>query len=154
MSEVPDAAKRTGRQSCQSCGLFLVGLSVLFLVYFVYDMRAPMWNAGRLKARLHAGMSAGEVVAASLRTGRHLVFVNPPMEGRWYFDDGGVTVGNEHTAEPAAVRALVDKQASDLAGRTLSFLYLSAVPVRASLRVTFDGAGRVSAFEGPVGHAD
>jgi hypothetical protein len=156
MSEVPEAGRRTGRQSCQSCGLFLAGLAVLFLVYFVYSMRAPMWNAGRLKARLHVGMSAGEVVGASLRTGRHLVFVSPPIEGgTWYFDDRGVTVGNEHTTEPGAARALVDKQmAGGLQGHTLSFLYLSAVPVRASVRVTFDGTGHVSAIEGPAGHAD
>jgi hypothetical protein len=149
-----DAAPRMRRASVRGC--LLTGLVLLAATggCFVLALNASVRHATAFKGRLHAGMTVAEVYAAA-DTGRHLVFVySTPGAPEVSIGESSASVGGERAEGREAARALLERHAADLKLESVSFMYLSLVPVRSSVRVRFSPAGRVTAIEGPFTHAD
>ena len=125
------------------------------LVYFVWTLNAPTMAANAFKEKVQIGMTLSDVVVTSFGTGRHLVFVNA-AEGapRLYVGESGVTVGAETGQTESAVRAILNSKGAELRVKSLSFMFLTSIPVRSSIVVRFGPDGKVVAFEGPYGRAD
>jgi hypothetical protein len=152
---VPAASNDLARRplSLAGCLVTVVVLGVLGMGGCLMGMRVPVLRAEAFKNRVRPGMTAGEVAAASLHTGNHLVFVSATAtaDPLWLDDDGARYQGQRVTGADA-VKALVNGHATGIKLERLSFLYLSWIPVRSSIVVTFGPDARVTRVEGPFNH--
>ncbi len=135
----------------------LVGvvLLALFGAYFVMTFRAPRSAANAFKQRLRVGMTLSDVVVASFDTGPHVVFVQA-ADGAPALNvyESTVRAGAEKAEGETAVRAVLERTASALQVSSLSFMFLTSIPVHSSIVVRFGEDGRVAAVEGPYDRAD
>lgn len=139
------------RRGCLA-GLVLLAL---FAVYFVMVLQAPRAAATAFKQRLRVGMTVSEVMVESLGTPRHLTFMRSAAEApEWTAYGSTVTVGGERAEGAAAVRSLLERRAAELKVESLSFMFLTSVPVRSSIVVHFGSDGRVVKIDGPFDWAD
>lgn len=153
---VPDLKPepKTSRPGCRNLAI-LGGLFCLTCVaFFVWSINVPGREAAAFKQRIRPGMRLSEVVVASFSTGRHMVSVNAE-EGAPLLRIGGSAafIGEEAARTEAEVRALLDRRAPELRLQSISFMFLSAVPVRSTIRVRFGPDGLVSAVDGPFNWA-
>jgi hypothetical protein len=150
----PPPTPEAGRASLMRSLLTGVILAALCGGHFFYVLNEPVWHAQAFKERVLPGMTVGEVFSAA-DTGRRLVFVHA-TKGAPKTDIGpeSASVGTEYADSAATARALLDRRAADLKIESLSFMYLTAIPVRSSIVVRFSPEGRVTSVEGPYNRAD
>lgn len=157
LPEPPDAQKaKPARMHGCLRGLGCLAVFGAFIgVYFVWTLNAPAIAANAFKEEIQAGMKLSDVVIQSFGAGRHLVMVNA-AEGatRLYVGSSAVTVGEETGDTESAVRALLERRATELRVDSLTFMFLTTIPVRSSIVVRFGPDGRVVAVEGPFHRAD
>lgn len=144
--------KKSSRGRGCVVGLVLLGLVV---VYFVMTLQAPRAAATAFKQRLRVGMTVSDVMVESLGTPRHLTFMRS-AEGapEWTAYGSTVTVGGERAEGAAAVRSLLERRAAELKVESLSFMFLTSVPVHSSILVRFGSDGRVVKIDGPFDRAE
>ncbi len=100
-------------------------------------------------------MTLSDVVVASFDTGRHLVFVRAAQGAPELYVYGSfVRTAGEAAEGETAVRALLQRRAAELSVNSLSFMFLTSIPVTSSILVRFGPDGRAVAVEGPFDHAD
>lgn len=149
----PNAPAPKG-QGCRNLAI-LAGLFCAFsAVFFVWSLNVPGMEARAFKERIRPGMRLSEVVIVSFSTGRHMVRVDAE-EGAPILRVGTSVafVGDERADTENAIRALLDRRAAELRLKTLSFMFLSNIPVRSSILVRFGPDGTVTAVEGPFNWA-
>lgn len=147
-----DPKKKSPWGGVYSAGLVLLGL---FAVYFVMTLQAPRAAALAFKQSLHVGMSVSEVTVASLATPRHLVFVRSAAGApEWMAYGSTVNLGGERAEGAVAVRALLERRAAELKVESMSFMFLTTIPVHSSILVHYGSDGRVDRIQGPVDRAE
>lgn len=141
-------------QGCRKLAI-LAGLFFAFTaVFFVWSLNVPVREANAFKQRIRPGMRLSEVVIASFKTGRHIVRIDAE-EGApaLRIGNSAAFVADERAETPNAIRTLLDRRAPELRVKSLSFMFLSSVPVRSSILVRFGPDGTVTAVEGPFNRA-
>ncbi|MBP9945816.1 MAG: hypothetical protein KBH14_05430 [Vicinamibacteria bacterium] len=154
---VPEKKPEEPRSKAQGCRnlAILAGLFFAFTaVFFVWSLNVPGREAHAFKQRIRPGMRLSEVVIASLSTGRHIVRIDAE-EGApaLRIGNSAAFVADDRAETPGAIRALLDRRAPELRLKSLSFMFLSSVPVRSSILVRFGPGGTVTAVEGPFNWA-